>query len=148
MREWVECDRYFPFEPFVVLTVDRAIGHGGGPLDRQKRDSQVYRKAGTWPLISEKPESSQPTRWSLRNCGKGMEFFWNSQLNLSFLKTLNHFQTILRLVLSLSNLHLFHSNATETRATFWSEVHFKPITNLELSNALAHDAKLVLSFIT
>ena len=31
---------------------------------------------------------------------------------------------------------------------FWSKVHFKPMTNLELSNALAHDAKLVLSFIT
>ena len=27
-------------------------------------------------------------------------------------------------------------------ATFWSEVHFKPMTNLELSNALAHDANL------
>ena len=129
----------FSFEPFLVLTVDRAIGHGGGPLDRQKRDSHEK---------PEKPESSQPTRRSLRNCGKGMEFFWNSQLNLSFLKTLNHLPTILRLVLSLRNLHLFHSNATETRATFWSEVHFKPITNLELSNALAHDAKLVLSFIT
>ena len=63
-------------------------------------------------------------------------------------KTLNHFQTILRLVLSFRNLHLFHSNATETQATFWSEVHFKPMTNLELSNALAHDAELVLSFIT
>ena len=31
---------------------------------------------------------------------------------------------------------------------FWSKVHFKPMTNLELSNALAHDAKLVLSFKT
>ena len=37
---------------------------------------------------------------------------------------------------------------TKTLATFWSEVHFKPMTNLELLNALAHDAKLVLSFIT
>ena len=71
-----------------------------------------------------------------------MEFFWNSQLNLSFSKTLNYFQTILRLILSFRNLHLFHSNATETQATFWSEVHFKPMTNLELSNALAHNAKL------
>ena len=83
-----------------------------------------------------------------RNCGKGMEFFWNSQLNLSSSKTLNYFQTILRLVLSFRNLHLFHSNATETQATFWSAVHFKPMTNLELSNALAHNAKLVLSFTT
>ena len=40
------------------------------------------------------------------------------------------------------------SNVTKTQATFWSEVHFKPMTNLKLSNALAHDAKLVLSFIT
>ena len=32
-------------------------------------------------------------------------------------------------------------------ANFWSKVQdLKPMTNLELSNALAHDAKLVLSF--
>ena len=31
---------------------------------------------------------------------------------------------------------------------FWSEVHCKPMTILELSNALARGAKLVLSFIT
>ena len=36
----------------------------------------------------------------------------------------------------------------KNRGNFWSEVHFKPITNSELTNALAHDAKLVLSFIT
>ena len=29
-----------------------------------------------------------------------------------------------------------------------AEVHFKPMTNLELSNALAHGAKFFLSFIT
>ena len=34
------------------------------------------------------------------------------------------------------------------QATFWSEVHFKLMTNLELSNTLAHDAKVVLSFTT
>ena len=43
---------------------------------------------------------------------------------------------------------LFHSNVKKKLATFWSEAHFKPMANLELSNALAHDAKLVFSFIT
>ena len=34
-------------------------------------------------------------------------------------------------------------------ANFWPKVQdLKPMTNLELSNALAHDAKLVLSFKT
>ena len=74
--------------------------------------------------------------------------YTTTQLNLSFLKTLNDSKTTQRLVLSFRNLHQFHSNVTKTLATFWSEVHFKPMTNLELSNALAHDAKLVLSFIT
>ena len=55
---------------------------------------------------------------------------------------------IQRLALSFRNSYLFHSNVTKTYANFWSEVHFKPMTNLELSSALAHDAKLVLSFIT
>ena len=73
-----------------------------------------------------------------------------TQLNLSFLKTLNYHKMIQRLVLSFRILHLFHLNATKTSATLWFiSVHFKPNTNLELSNALAHDAKLlVLSFIT
>ena len=53
-----------------------------------------------------------------------------------------------RLALSFRNSYLFHSNVTKTQANFWSEVHFKLMTNLELSNALAHDAKLVPSFIT
>ena len=70
-----------------------------------------------------------------------------TRLNLLLLKTLNYSKTIQRLALSFRNPHLFHSNVTKTKATFWSEVHFKPMTNLELSNALAHDAKLVLSFI-
>ena len=72
----------------------------------------------------------------------------NHAVNLSFLKTLIYSKTIQRLALSFLNPHLFHSNITKTQATFWSEVHFKPVTNLELSNALAHDAKFVLSFIT
>ena len=61
--------------------------------------------------------------------------------------TLNYSKTIQRLVLSFRNLHEFHSNVAKTEATFWSELNFKPMTNLELSNVLAYDAKLVLSFI-
>ena len=71
-----------------------------------------------------------------------------TQLNLSFLKILNYSKTIQRLALSFRNPHLFHSNLTKTEATFKSGVHFKPMTNLELSNALALNAKLVLSLIT
>ena len=37
-----------------------------------------------------------------------------TQLNLSFLKTLNYSKTIQRLVLSFRNPHLFHSNVTKT----------------------------------
>ena len=58
-------------------------------------------------------------------------------LNTSFSKTLKYLKTIQRLVLSFCNLHQFNSNVTKTQATFWTKVHFKPITNLELSNALA-----------
>ena len=54
------------------------------------------------------------------------------------LKTLNYSKTIQRLVQSFHNLHKY----------FWLEVHFKPMTNLELSNAHTHNAKLVLSFLT
>ena len=43
---------------------------------------------------------------------------------------------------------LNYSNATKKLATPLSDVHFELIINLELSNAFAHDAKLVLSFIT
>ena len=42
---------------FVVLTVDQFVGHGGGLLERQKRDSHVYRKTGTLPLIFRKNQS-------------------------------------------------------------------------------------------
>ena len=65
----MECGQCFPSQPFVVLTVDQFVGHGGGPLERQKQDSHVYRKSGTLPLIfSEKSESSLHKRRSLRNC--------------------------------------------------------------------------------
>ena len=30
-----------------VFLIDRFVGHGGGPLERQKQDSHVYRKTGT-----------------------------------------------------------------------------------------------------
>ena len=53
----MECNQYFPSQPFVVLTVDQFVGHGGGPLERQKQDSHVYRKTGTLPLIFRKHQS-------------------------------------------------------------------------------------------
>ena len=31
----MECDRYFPSVPFVMLTVDQCVGRGGDPLERQ-----------------------------------------------------------------------------------------------------------------
>ena len=34
----MECGQCFPSQPFVVLTVDQFVGHGGGPLERQKQD--------------------------------------------------------------------------------------------------------------
>ena len=42
----MECGQCFPSRPFVVLPVDRFVGHGGCPLERQKQDSHVYRKTG------------------------------------------------------------------------------------------------------
>ena len=42
---------------FIVLTVDQFVGHGGGPLERQKQDSHVYRKTGTLPLIFRKNQN-------------------------------------------------------------------------------------------
>ena len=43
----MECDQCFPSQPFVILIVDQFFGHGGGPLERQKQNSHVYRKPGT-----------------------------------------------------------------------------------------------------
>jgi len=54
---------------------------------------------------------------------------------------------IQRLVLSFRNPHSYHSNATK-KAIFWLKVHYKLMTNQALLNALAQDAKLVLSFTT
>ena len=71
----------------------------------------------------------------------------NRMYNVLVDGTLSYSKTIQKLVLSFRNLHEFHSNVAKTEATFWSELNFKPMTNLELSNVLAYDAKLVLSFI-
>ena len=77
----MECDQYFPSEPFVVLTVDQFVGRGGGPLERHKQDSHVYLKnkhiTSDFP---EKLESSLHKRQSLRNCEKSMEFLTCDQM--------------------------------------------------------------------
>ena len=71
----MECGQCFPSQLFVVLTVDQFVGHGGGPLERQKQDSHVYRKSGIFPLIfRKKSESSLHKRRILKNREKGMEF--------------------------------------------------------------------------
>ena len=46
--------QYFPSQPFVVLTVNQFVGHGGGPLERHKQGSHVYRTTGTLPLVFSK----------------------------------------------------------------------------------------------
>ena len=65
----MECGQCFPSQPFVtVLTFDQFVGHGGGPLERQKQNSYVYQK--NWQVasdFSEKSESSLHKRRSLRN---------------------------------------------------------------------------------
>ena len=44
---------------YFLAVVAQFVGHGCGPLERQKQDSHVYRKTDTLPLIlSEKSESS------------------------------------------------------------------------------------------
>ena len=53
----MKCGQCFPSQPFVVLTFDQFVGHGGGPLERQRQDSHVYRKTGTLPLIFPKNQS-------------------------------------------------------------------------------------------
>ena len=68
----------------------------------------------------------------------------NHAVKSILIENFNHFKTIQRQVLSFRDLHQFHSKATKTLAIFWSEVHYKLMTNLKFSNALAHDAKPVL----
>ena len=53
----MECGQCYPSQPFEVLTVDQFVGDGGGPLERQRQDSHVYRKSGTLPLIFRKNQS-------------------------------------------------------------------------------------------
>ena len=70
----MEYDQYLPSELCVMLTVDQFVGRGGGPLERQKQDSHVYRK--NWHIasnFSKKKESSPHKRRSLRICEKDME---------------------------------------------------------------------------
>ena len=57
----MECDQCFPSQPFVVLTVDQFFGHSGGPLERQKQVSHVYRNIGTLLLIFRKNQSRHYT---------------------------------------------------------------------------------------
>ena len=53
----MECGQCFPSQPLVVLTVHQFVAHGSGPLERQKQDSHVYQKTGTFPLIFRKDQS-------------------------------------------------------------------------------------------
>ena len=71
MCEWMDCDRYFPSVPFVVLTVDQFVGRGGGPLDWLKQDSHFFSE--NWTITSDsskKPGSS--LQLSLRKWQKGI----------------------------------------------------------------------------
>ena len=77
--------------PGINQNRNQFVEHGGGPLNQKKKDSRVYRKTGSLPLIFwGKSESSLHKRWSLRNCEKGMEFLvWKryeiSDTSLAFL---------------------------------------------------------------
>ena len=51
-----------------------------------------------------------------------------TRANLSFSKALHYHKMIQRLILSFPHFQLFHSNATKTSATFWSEVYNKLMT--------------------
>ena len=53
----MERDRYFPSEPFEVLTVDQFVGRGGSSLERQRQDGHFNRKTGALPLICRKNQS-------------------------------------------------------------------------------------------
>ena len=50
----MECGQFCPSQPFLVLTVDQFVGHGGGPLERQKQDNHVYRKTAFILLLRKK----------------------------------------------------------------------------------------------
>ena len=40
----MECGQCFPSQPFVVLTVDQFVGHGGGPLNDGNRMATFIEK--------------------------------------------------------------------------------------------------------
>lgn len=48
-KKRMECDGYFPFVTFVVLTVDQLFGRGGAHLNDRNRIA-----TGSLPLIVEK----------------------------------------------------------------------------------------------
>ena len=68
----MECDQCFPPQPFVVLTVDQFVTHGGGPHQIQKQDSHVYRKTGILPLIFRKNQSRQKFKIPIKSSKKGL----------------------------------------------------------------------------
>ena len=74
MWEWMGCDQYFPWQPFVVLTVDQFVRRSGGLFEWQKQNNHVYRsKIGTLPLIIRRNQSRHYINdkvWELwRRCG-------------------------------------------------------------------------------
>ena len=50
-------DRIATFIEKLASAECQFVGHGGGPLERQRQDSHVYRKTGTLPLIFRKNQS-------------------------------------------------------------------------------------------
>ena len=53
-KKRIECDWYFPFVSFVVLTVDHFVGRGGAHLNDRNRIATFFGKTGSLPLIVEK----------------------------------------------------------------------------------------------
>ena len=43
----MEFCHFFLFVTFVVLTIDQCVERSDGPIELQKQDSHVFRKAGT-----------------------------------------------------------------------------------------------------
>ena len=54
MCEWMDCDRYFPSVPFVVLTVDQLLGAVVARLTDWNRIATFFRKTGPLPLTRRK----------------------------------------------------------------------------------------------
>ena len=100
----------FPSEPFVVLNVDQFVGHGGGPLERQKQDSHVYRKTSTLPLIFQKNQSRHYINDEVRNCKKGDSYVKGKFLCQKFVSWRRH----------RANLHLCSSMEGKNKPVFLS----------------------------